>query len=1274
MNVTELTLKNRTAILMLTLILIIAGVGSYVSIPKESAPSIDIPLFFVTTIYPGIGPDDMESLVTQPLERQLQGINGVEEVRSITQESVSVIIIEFDLAIPNIVASQRVRERVDLAKTDLPPDAEDPIITEVSIDDFPIITVNLAANYALSDLTKVAERLQEELETLSGIREVDLIGGIEREVQVNVDLNRLTSYNLALGQLIGAIQMQNLTIPGGTVDVDRYGYLLRVSGEFSDPRQIEDIVVMAPEPVFGEPAPGLVYMRDVAEVVYGFKERTSYARLKAFQVEDRYGNLRTMSPDEVIENQVISLSIKRRPGSNILETSEQLFNLIETFTFPAGTQVIITGDESQNIRTLISDLENSIISGMLFVILVLVFFLGIRNALLVGAAVPLSIFVGFFVLNLLGFTINFIILFALIIALGLLVDNSVVIVENIFRYREAGLGKFDAAVKGATEVGGALFAATITLVAAFLPLIFWPGVIGQFMSYLPLTLIIVLICSLFVALVLYPTLTVLFVRTEKDPASTNTPAARILKYVILGFGGIIILTANWVTFLVLIGVGLFFYVSYILVIRPLGHRFTQVWVPAVITSYQNLLHTMLERSYPNRAAWWKNLFALSSFTLGAILLLLSTFVSGISPIAGNIPLYLGGLLLVLGVVGILIHSIEAVIRGAKSTLYAGIGILTLVGIIIGASYAFNGGMDSQTMAVLLGLPVILITFGGLGFIFKLNRPLLLTDNRALLLNSVLGLLISIFGSFAAAPTGVQFFPQTDPSALNISIEGPIGMNIDASATIAREVQTRINAVLDTYPASRANVENIVVSVGVAGGGEFGGGQPRPELSRITINIVDYALRAEPSTITLNRLREGLGSMPDVTMKIDAQQQGPPTGAPVNIEVSGEEFSEIVRISREIRALLVEASYSGDIPGLVDVADNVSGGVPEYTISIDTDRAGQFGLSVADIAQTIRIAMNGLEASKYRDGEDEYDITIRLREEDREGLQSLDNLTIFSRGNHIPLSAVARFEESRGLGTITRLNQNRTAVVEGQAAPGFNGPEVLGEVQQYLSEYMETIPDGYTVRYTGESEDQEETFGFLTTALLVSFAMIFFVMLIKFGSLKDPVIIMIVVGLSLIGVILGLILTRTPFGLMTFIGIISLAGIVTVNNIVLVDYLKQLLADGMPRKQAIIEAGSTRLRPVLLTALTTILGLVPLTFGINIDFVGLLLEADPGFQLGSDNTAFWGPMGVAIISGLTFATFLTLIVVPVMFSAFDSVSDRLSQLFSGKTVGEGSTKN
>jgi len=1249
---------------MLTLILSVAGIFSYISIPKESAPSVDVPFFFITTLYPGIGPADMESLITQPLERQLQGINGVKEIRSTTQESVSIVVVEFELSVPNNEASQNLRERVDLAKADLPPDAEEPIIIEASVDDFPIMTVNLAADYSLVNLTRLGERLQDELESISGIREVDLVGGIVREVQVNVDLTALTSYNLALGQLVGAIQNQNLTIPGGTVDVNRLSYLLRVSGEIRDPAELEDIVIASPEPVEGQPAPGLVYLRDVAEVVYDFEERESFARLKAYELEDENGMMQRVDQADIEELQVISLSVKRRPGSNILDTSSDIFSTIDNFNFPAGTQVLITGDESENIRKLIADLENSIISGMLFVVLVLVFFLGIRNALLVGAAVPISIFVGFLVLNLGGFTVNFVILFSLIIALGLLVDNAVVIVENIFRYREAGLGRFDAAIKGATEVGGALLAATTTLVAAFFPLTFWPGIIGQFMSFLPKTLIIVLLSSLFVALVLYPTLTVIFVKIDKDVRVKSTVFANIVKYALLGFGGLVILAANWITFVVLVGVTIFFVVSFRFLVKPLAYRFTHHLVPAVIDRYQGLLNTMLERDYSVKWAWPRNITALVSLTLGVIFMLLFALTNSIAPQAAVLPQILGGILLAAGVGGIFIHTVEGLLRGGRAVLLTGLGLLLFVGAIIGTAYVFNGGMDSAAMAVLLGLPIVLILFGGIGTALKLNRPLILTDNRSLLLNGVLGLLISIFAAFSAAPTGVQFFPQTDPAAIIINIEGPIGMNVEASDDAARRVQERIDLMLQEHPSSRDNVENIVINVGVAGGDVFGGGQPRAELSQIRLNMVDYGDRSEPSTVTLNRLREYMTPIPDISILVEVQQEGPPTGSPVNIEVTGEDFEVISRISGEIRARLDEASRDGSIPGLVDVKDNISGAVPEYAVRVDTDRAGQYGLSIADIAQTVRIAMNGLEASKYRDGDDEYDITVRLREEDRSSLQSLDNLTIFSRGQQIPLSSVASFEETRGLGSITRLDLKRTAIIEGQAAPGFNGPEVLAATQEYLDDYLETIPVGYSVSYTGENEDFNASFTFLTTALLISFALIFFVMLIKFNSFVAPMIIMIVVGLSLIGVILGLILTQTPFGLMTFIGVISLAGIVTVNNIVLVDYLKQLLDEGTARKDAIIQAGSTRLRPVLLTAFTTILGLVPLTFGINIDFVGLLVNADPGFQIGSDNTAFWGPMGVAIISGLTFATFLTLIVVPVMFSAFDSLTDRMKAL-SGK---------
>jgi len=1258
MILNEITLKNRTVILVLAVILIAAGAFSYSSIPKESNPSIEIPIFIVNTVYPGISPADMESLVTQPIERELQGINGVKDIRSTTLESVSSVVVEFDLDVPLVEASQRVRERVDIARAELPADVEEPVIIEIDLDDFPIMTVNLAADYPLSRLTEVAERMEDMLETVQGVREIDMIGQVEREVQVNVDLDALNGYGIPLTALVQAIQGQNLTIPGGTIDVDRYSYLIRVSGEFQDPEEIKDLVI--PIPAGEGPAPeGLVYMRDVADVIFGFKERESFARLRSYKIDDN-GKLVEVPAAEIEDREVISLNIKKRPAANILETVEAVMAAVEDFPLPGGTQVVISGDQSEQVRTLISDLENSIISGMLFVILVLVFFLGIRNALLVGTAVPLSILVGFIVLFALGYTANFVILFSLIIALGLLVDNSIVVVENIYRFREMGYEKFEAAKKGADEVSYALIAATSTLLAAFIPMTFWPGIIGQFMGFLPFTLIVVLLCSLFVALVLYPVLTAYLVKLDGEK---SRPISRGFKFLLYGLGVFMLVAigiANPITLMVTVLVVAFFVVTYRYLIKPVSAKFNERTMPAILQWYKGFLEWMLRRNYKARAAMFRNTFSLGMLAAGAVVALLGGLVMLFSQ-AGIALAILGGVMAGAGIIGIMIHFFEIMIRGNKYSIYGGLILGAFIAVVLflvslGAPVSFG------IWIMLLGLPAALIIFGSLGVLIgtRTDKPLLVTDNRSLLLNSVLGLMISIFILFTFAPTGVEFFPETDPSRIIIELEGPIGMNVFASDQIAQEVQSRIYNLIDEDPMVKANIENIQINVGVAGDPFFGGGNQSPELSRLTVNLVDFGDRPEPSARTMEKIRGVVRDIPDVVVNIEGEQQGPPTGAPVNIEISGENFDEVIRITREINDKLVEASSTREIPGLVDIRNNVSGGSPEYRILVDYERANRFGLSLSDIAQTIRIANNGLDASKFRDGDDEYDITVRLREEDRQSLESLRELNIGSPNGPIPLVSVADFEEGIGLGTITRLNLQRTATVEGQAASGFSGPEVLGEVQELLADYIADLPPGYTVSYTGESEDQEEAFGFLTSALLIGFALIFLVMLAKFNNIKSPLIIMTAVGLSLIGVLLGLILTRTPFGLMTFIGIISLAGIVCVNNIVLLDYVKQLTDGGMKKMEAIIEAGTIRFRPVILTALTTILGLVPLTFGINIDFVGLFASFDPNLQFGSESTAFWGPMGIAIISGLTFATFLTLVVVPVLYSAFDSVAARLSK--------------
>jgi len=1265
MKITELSLQNRTAILVLTAILIIGGFISYQTIPKESNPTIEIPLYIITTIYPGISPSDMESQVTQPLERELQGISGVDEIRSTTTEGFSSIIVEFDLDTPMIEASQRVRERVDLARSELPADAEDPIITEFDIDDFPIMTVNLSADYSLSRLTEIAEQLEEELEAVSGVREVDLIGGIEREVQVNVDHNALKGYNVSFQQIVGSIQGQNLTIPGGTIDVQHLSYLLRVSGEFTDPSEIENLIIALPagEENGGSSSHGVVYIRDLAEVLFGFKDRESYSRLTILKEAGNNGDLVTVPRDLVNARQVVSLQVKKRPGANILETADGVFDALDRFPFPAGTQLVITGDQSEEIETLINDLENSIIMGMMLVVLVLVFFLGIRNALLVGTAVPLSIFIGFIVFQILGITVNFVILFSLIIALGLLVDNSIVMVENIYRWRERGYERFDASRQAGNEVGYALVACTATLVAAFIPMLFWPGIIGQFMGYLPQTLIIVLLCSLFVALVLYPTLTAYLVRLENEPRPKRSKLFRVVISVGILVAAIMVGLANPISLIVLLLAGIFFVLTYRLIVKPFSFYFREKILPAIIEQYKQFLSWMLLRDYSVKYAYMRNTVSLVSLTGGILLLILGGIVSTVSQTSGLVLLIPGGLAFVIGCIGVLVHTHEAFIRGGRFTFYGGIGIALLMGIALFLSSLSGADIDVRTTIVLMGLPAIVIIFGIIGMLRNSEKPIILTDNRSLLINLILGALFGIVVMFIGAPTGVEFFPETDPNQLVVNIEGPIGMNVEATNEVALQVHDRILNVLDEFPVAMAGVENILVNVGISLS-PFAPGVGTPEEATININMVDFGDREEPSGQTLTRLRERLRDIPDMDIRIERQEIGPPTGPPVNIEVSGEDFDQIVRITEELTDMLREASESGEIPGLVDVQNNISGGYPEYRVLIDQEKANQFGLSISDIAQTVRIAINGIDASTFRDGEDEYDIVVRLREEDRSDIQNLEQLTINNMGTQIPLVSVADFVDGAGLGSITRLNLRRTAEVEAEAAPGFSGPQVLAQVQNYLADYQADLPLGYEMEYTGESEDQDESFGFLSVALGVGIALIFLVLLVKFNNITAPFIIVTAVGLSLTGVLLGLSVTRTNFGLMTFIGIISLAGIVCINNIVLLDYIKQLLDKGRSKTDAIVEAGSIRLRPVLLTALTTILGLVPLTFGINFDFVGLITNFDPDFQLGSESTAFWGPMGTAIISGLTFATFLTLVVVPVIYSTFDSLTNKIASLMRG----------
>jgi multidrug efflux pump subunit AcrB len=1342
MSITNLAIKYRTSVVVLTLLIMAGGLYSYLTIPKESAPSIEIPTIVVTSIYPGASPDDVESVVTQPIEQEIGGISGIEELRSTSTEGVSSIVVEFTPDVNLDKAYQEVNQAVDRSQSELPDAVEDPSVDEIDTSEFPIMTVNLTASYSLARLKEVAKDLQDKVEGLPSILEANLVGGLTREVRINADLRALRSRNLSLQSLIQTIEAENTNIPGGSIDVGDQSFLVRVDGQFENPAdQIEDLVVAAPN---GKP----VYVRDVADVVFGFKDRETYARLQTLQRENAEGAVRPAKTTET--RQVISLSVKKRPGDNILDAVENVKETLREADLPSGTGVIVTGDESENVRSLVTDLENNIISGLIFVVAVLLFFMGVRNAVLVGIAIPLSMFTSFIFFQAAGYTFNFIILFSLIIALGMLVDNAVVIVENIYRYHENGYSKLEAARLGTAEVGGAVVAATATTVSVFAPMLFWPGTIGEFMGYMPLTLIVTLTCSLFVALIVNPVITGIFVKVEDETEENESRAERRpawMRYAAVGavaLTALILAFANWETLVVLAVLVPIVYFGYKWFLKPAGDRFMAEGMPRLIKQYRSFLRSMLRRDYETAdRPFARNMGALSALAVGLVVCAVGGAVFSVTTVGGLLLLVPGGLLLAGGVLGVLFHTFEFIFLGGSTSVKATAAFVALMAALLAFSLA-GGSLALPTFLVLLAFPLLLLgvaasgalhrqsralgtaidtglmlfagvmvvaavtgglgggissmaggalpavaTIGGpvalalvagsvalLGSLYRRRgaspspsetERLVLTDNRSALLNGSVGVLLIIVLMFAVQPTGVSFFPDTDPSRVQVTLDAPVGTNVHASNRIAAAAHDSLTTLLQRDDRARANVKNIVVNVGVGGDAQFGGEANRAQRSQLALNFVDFAQRAEPTPATLRSLRSRLSGFPGVEMDFVKEQQGPPTGAPVNIEISGPNFDKLFSISNEIQSRLRTAAETGRIPGLVDVTDDANAGRPEVRVDIDRERANAYGLSTAGIAQEVRAAIEGTEASKYRDGENEYDITVRAQESDRQKIESLEALMINTpSGAQIPLSSVATLDVGSGLGSITRLDEQRVITVTGDAAPGVNGQAVLGKVQNLLSEYQQDLPPGYSLEYTGANEEQQESFGFLGVALAVGVSLILMVMIAEFNSISAPFIIIVAVGLSMIGVMLGLILTRTPFSLFTFIGIISLAGIVVNNNIVLVDYVMQLRQQGMDKQEAIIEGGATRLRPVLLTALTTVLGLVPLTFGLNVDFVGLLAELEPNFQIGSENTQFWGPMGTAIIAGLTFGTFLTLVIVPVMYSAFDSLSIHATKAFGGDT--------
>lgn len=1140
-KLSSFSVNNVITVYVLAVIIFISGLMAYISMPSETFPEIVLPQIYVGTPYPGNSPLDIEKLITRPLEKEINGITGIDEIISTSVEGYSTIQVIFDFSVPVEEALRKVKDKVDIAKgkADFPQDLPaDPNVFEMNLSEMmPIQNINLSGNFNLEQLKAYAEYIEEKIEDLPEISKVEIRGVDDKEVRVSIDLQRMESLNISFNDIAGAIQNENVSISGGSLLIDGYRRNIRVVGDFQNVKEIADVVIK-------HERGNLVYLRDIATVDFIQVETESFAR--------EYGR------------PVVMLDVMKRSGENLLAVSEDIDKIIaeaRSSYFPENLDISITNNMSSRTRNQVSELENSIIFGVLLVVLVLMFFLGLRNALFVGIAIPLSMLMSFLILNAMGITLNTIVLFSLVLALGMLVDNGIVVVENIYRLMSEGMSPIKAAKYGAGEVAMAIIASTATTLAAFVPLAMWPGIFGEFMSYLPLTLIIVLSSSLFVALVINPGLTSVLMRVEEAAPSKKkwTKIAIILLIVgiVIGYLMNMIVPQNlrWLGNLLIVAGA--FIASHIWFVVPMTEKFQNIFLPKIEGLYKRTLE-----------------FALR----------------------GRTPYYF-----FFGTVGLLIVSM-----------------------------------------------------------------ILLASN----------------------PPKTLFFPSNQPNQALVYIELPIGTDIIETNVITLQIEAEIEEIIRKYEYLRDGrpynymVESVIAQVG-AGTSDPNQGPSMaqtPNKGKITIAFREFSERLDNkgnkvnSSKVLDEIRSAINDYPGALVVVDKDKQGPPAGAPINIEVRGDDYIELMRLAQDIRTYINESG----IAGIEELKLDVEEGKPEMPIMIDRVKARALGISTAQIGQALRSALFGLEVSRFKEGEDDYPINLRYSDQYRYNIDDLMNQKITFRDQsdgkikQVPISSVAYASKTSTFSAVKRKDLNRVITIQSNVLEKFNPTETVNKIKDAMENY--SMPAGYIIAFTGEQEEQAEQMTFLSSALMIAVFLIFLILVGQFNSASTPFIILLTVLFSLIGVLLGLVIFRMEFVIMmTMIGIISLAGIVVNNAIVLIDYTEQLIArrkedlaiDSKARLpiedlyNAIVEAGKTRLRPVLLTAITTVLGLLPLATGMNINFFTLISENDPQIYFGGDNVVFWGPMSWTVIFGLTFATFLTLVIVPVMFYILRRIRYRIA---------------
>jgi multidrug efflux pump subunit AcrB len=1122
-------INNKTTIYVMVIIILFSGISAYFSMPRENFPEIKETKIYISSIYPGNTAEDIEKLITTPLEDQLKTVSNLVEITSTSQEDVSMIIIEFDEDIEVDIAKQKVKDEIEseIASEDWPTfngAKVEPNVFDLNIsEEMPILNINISGDYPVDKLKEYGEYLEDEIENLIEIKEVNIRGAQEKEVEVAVDIYKMMAAKVSFNDVINAINNGNVTMSAGNFISSGQRRTIRVIGEIEDPKELENFVVKSDN---NSP----IYLKNIASVLFKEKERTTYAR--------EFGN------------RVVMLDVKKRAGKNMVAAAEKVKEIVaqaKEEVFPSNLKISISNDQSSKTIGQVDDLVNNILFGIILVVSVLMFFLGFKNALFVGFAIPMSMFMSLMILNNLGYTMNTMILFGLIMGLGMLVDNGIVVVENVYRLMdEEGMSRIKAAKRGISEIAFPIIISTATTIAAFIPLGMWPGVMGEFMIYFPITLSVVLGSSLFVAIFFNSVMVSQFMKTE----DTEMPLKRIitLSSSIAGIGLLILLFGG----------------PY----RGLGT--VMIFTAIMLWVYRFGLRKMANRFQTRTIPKWERFYE---------------------------------------------KTLRSALKGWRP-------------------YFIFGGT----------FLLLFIAFIGFG------------------------------ASVASQRTKVEFFPDNTPNQIIAYIEYPQGTDIEKTNLITKEIEKRVYGILNSpeYIEGDYNflVESVVSQVGEGAGNpqtDGGSSAEMPHRAKITASMREYKYRnGADSKILQQKVQEALvGIYPGVLISVEKDVNGPPTGPPINIEIEGADYGELIIVAESMR----EYINSKNIAGIDELKIDVNKSKPTMQVEIDRQKAGELGVSSGQVGQLLRNSIFGAKAGIYKKEGDDFDIYVRFNEENRYNTNAIfDQKIIFrdqasGRIKEIPVSVIAKQKNSSGFSAIKHKDTKRVVTVYSSLAPGYtDAGVVVSNIQNEMKNFSD-LPSGIKIDYTGQIEEQNKQMTFLMGAFFLGLGLIFLILIFQFNSISKPAIIMLAIFLSLIGVFGGIVITGSAFVIMmTMMGIISLAGIVVNNGVVLLDYT-QLLIDrkmvslGMDEKEllpidniqeTIINGGKARLRPVLLTAITTILGLIPLAIGFNINFFTLFSDFNPNIYFGGDNVIFWGPLAWTVIYGLMIATFLTLIVVPVLF--------------------------